>query len=55
MSAPKETLRKPLEVVPLPDAVATAPTATTATVVPGAAPIVAKKVATTRGFGSVVL
>ena len=55
MTAPKETPRKPLEVVPLPDSVVTVPTATTPTVVPGAAPIVAKKVAATRGFGNVVL
>ena len=55
MAAPKEKRKKPVEVVSSPDALAMAPTATTATVVPGAAPIVAKKAATTRGFGSVVL
>ena len=55
MAAPKETPKKPVEVESSPDALARVPTATTATVVPGAAPIVAKKVATTRGFGSVVL
>ena len=55
MAAPKETTKKPVEVVSSHDALAMAPTATTATVVPGAAPIVAKKVATTRGFGNVVL